>query len=74
MGMLCGCGEELHYTDPDIQRAVERLIAERGECVLINVVGDDRGVWVPRHYVALHRFKGYEVAGLAERYGWAFED
>lgn len=65
----CPCGRPLHYTRTDIQQIVERLIAELGPNVEVQVLGV--GVYmVPRHYIALHGLKSLEVPALAEKYGW----
>ena len=66
MDKLCHCGKPLHYTDPEIQRAVEKLIEQLGETVKVTLMDDGRErTWrVPRHYIALHGLKGREVAGL----------
>lgn len=66
---MCACGEPLHYTRPDIEAAMRRLVAKRGELQKITVMGI--GEWmVPRHYIALHGIKGSELPELAERLGF----
>ena len=59
---LCHCGRPLHYSDPEIQRDVEALIALLGECVTVQVGG--RKWLVPRHYIALHGLKAVDIATL----------
>lgn len=67
--MTCGCGQPLHYTSPDTQRAVERLVDELGPDVTITT---PEGSWrVPRHYIALHGIEALALPTLADRYGWA---
>ena len=60
---LCHCGKPLHYTDPNIQRDVERLIAQLGEKIIVKT-SDGRSWRVPRHYIALHGLKDVEVETL----------
>lgn len=68
-GDLCPCGQPLHYSDPVIRAKVEAMIADKGETQPVTVAG--QGTWrVPRHYIALHGFKGWELPGLAGQYGW----
>lgn len=62
MTALCHCGRPLHYSTPEMQALVEHLIAEHGE--FVNVTVDHRTWRVPRHYIALHGLKGWEVASL----------
>lgn len=65
---LCACGKALHYTDPDIERAMREQIAELGEHVV--VVGPDGSFRVPRHYIALHGLKAARLAQLAALHQW----
>jgi hypothetical protein len=58
----CHCGLPLHYSDPETERLVRRLIAERGEMLTITVEG--RSWLVPRHYLALHGVKAWELPTL----------
>ena len=58
----CHCGQPLHYTDPEVERNVRRLIAELGEMLVVEVAG--RRWKVSRHYVALHGLKASEIARL----------
>jgi len=64
----CACGEPLHYRDDRTRAEVEKLVAELGETVLITTRD---GTWkVPRHYIALHGIKAWELPYLAGTYGW----
>ena len=58
----CHCGRPLHYSDPEAQATVERLITERGEYVAITV--GDRTWSVQRHYIALHGINASELPAL----------
>jgi len=58
----CHCGKQLHYSDPTLQRIVERLIDLHGTMLIVTVGG--RSWLVPRHYIALHGIKGGEVHSL----------
>ncbi len=59
---LCHCGRPMHYPDPSIQCAVERLIGILGEDIIVTI--GPRSWLVPRHYVALHGLKGAELEFL----------
>jgi hypothetical protein len=59
---LCACGRPLHYTDPDIQAAVQQLIDRKGEMVQVRV--GDRCWLVQRHHIALHGLKARELPNL----------
>lgn len=59
---MCACGRPLHYRDPQIQAAVERLIAALGPTIRVTVGG--RSWEVPRHYIALHGLKAAELPFL----------
>lgn len=62
MNNNCHCGKSLHYTDPQAQADVEKLIEISGEFVKICLNGK---CWkVPRHYVALHGIKAQELSTL----------
>lgn len=64
----CLCGLALHYTDPNAERAVRRLIAIHGETV---IVGTSEGMWrVPRHFIALHGINANDLPALARRFGF----
>lgn len=58
----CHCGEKLHYSNPDDEADMKRIIAKRGEFITVTVNG--RSWKVPRHYIALHGLKGYELPAL----------
>ena len=62
MDGLCHCGKPLHYTDADVERAMWRLIALKGERIKVTVGG--RSWLVPRHYIALHGLKAWELPFL----------
>lgn len=62
MGERCHCGLELHYSDKELQKQVDRIIKEFGP--YIDVVIDGRTFRVQRHYIALHGIKGKDVAQL----------
>jgi hypothetical protein len=64
---LCLCGRPLHYSDPEIERLVEKIISIKGELVAVRV--GDRGWMVPRHYIALHGIRAQELTSVAEKYG-----
>lgn len=65
----CPCGALLHYSDPQKESYVTKMVQERGENVPVTVTGV--GTWlVPRHYIALHGFKAEELPELARRYGF----
>lgn len=66
----CGCGEPLHYTDPRIETYMRRQVARKGPTILVQVEGEDYGIWVPRHYIALHGIQSEQVVTLAALYGW----
>lgn len=66
----CGCGRPLHYTDPQVERMMRRQVARKGPNILVEVEGDNYGIWVPRHYIALHGLKAQELVFLASQYGW----
>ena len=59
----CRCGQDLHYSDPDIYTAVQRLVDLLGEDVKITV--EDREYMVSRHFLALHGIKASELEDLA---------
>lgn len=50
---VCHCGRPLHYTDSVARAMVERLVADLGPNIRIQVA-DGRWYSVPRHYIALH--------------------
>ncbi len=59
---LCHCGRPLHYTDPDLQEFVRRMIEAQGEFIPVQV--GKRWFNVQRHYLALHGLRGVDVARL----------
>lgn len=66
---LCACGLPLHYSDPTSEYMVRRMIATLGPEAKVTVAG--LGTWlVPRHFIALHGFKGSELPVLAGQYGF----
>lgn len=66
--VTCSCGQPLHYTRPDMQAIVERLIGELGPNVCVQIGID--AYMVPRHFIALHGLKAWELSDLALKYGW----
>lgn len=68
----CGCGEKLHYSNPETERSVRELVAKHGETVVVRV--GSRAWHVPRHYIAAHGLVGGNVAILARRHGWEEAD
>lgn len=58
----CACGRPLHYSDPHIQALVQDQVDELGENILIST--RDRTWSVPRHYIALHGIKAWELETL----------
>lgn len=65
---LCACGKPLHYTDPAIQRMVERMVTAYG--AEATIIAGKRIFLVPKHYIALHGIKTIELPALAKKYGW----
>jgi hypothetical protein len=65
---LCPCGQPLHYPNPATERFVREQIRELG--AVVRMVTPD-GAWaVPRHYIALHGIRAWELPELAKKYGW----
>jgi len=62
MSERCACGRPLHYSDPAIEKFVRARVEELGP--MVPVVVDDRAWLVPRHYIALHGLKAWELPGL----------
>jgi hypothetical protein len=68
----------LHYDNPRLQWSIEEMIGRLGECIRVSTFGSavctypERGTvyLVPRHFIALHGIKAWELEELAERYGW----
>lgn len=59
---MCACGKRLHYTDPLKQEMVQRLVNELGESIPVMTRG--RTWLVPRHFIALHGIKAWELEKL----------
>jgi len=59
---MCACGRPLHYSDSLLQEFVQRMVDELGEN--IRVTTRERTWLVPRHYLALHGLKAWELPGL----------
>src|SRR4030095_11582 len=64
----CACGLPLHYSAPELQAEVERMIALAGgnPLVIVTVTSKRPGVkarhfLVQRHYIALHGLKTQEL-------------
>jgi len=70
----CPCGRPLHYTDPDVLRLVEEQITRLGPTVLVRLLSGGGSYRVPRHYIALHGLKAWEIEDLAKRYHWEYVD
>jgi hypothetical protein len=66
---FCACGRPLHYVDMTAEARVRRLVELNGETVVVQVAGG-HAFQVPRHYIALHGVKAWELADLARIYGW----
>lgn len=58
----CHCGRPLHYENASTEAMVRRIVKERGELVKVTVL--DRSFMVPRHYIALHGVRGWELPTL----------
>lgn len=59
---ICACGRPLHYSDPDTQERVERIVEDRGQFIR---VATTEGAWlVQRHYIALHGLKAADLPAL----------
>ena len=59
---MCACGKPLHYTDPVLQQMVQQCIDEFGENIYIRL--GDRVWLIPRHFIALHGIKAWELEKL----------
>ncbi len=59
---MCACGRPLHYSDPKMQRIVQSLVDDLGPDVEVTV--GEQSWLVPRHYVALHGIRGWELPTL----------
>ena len=64
----CACGQPLHYRDANGQRSVQELVDTLGPDVIIETRG--RSWRVPRHYIALHGLKAWELPRLAAALGF----
>ena len=58
----CHCGRPLHYTDPNVEDFVRKMIKLCGPTVIIEVSG--RRFKVQRHYLALHGIRAAEIDRL----------
>lgn len=67
---MCACGSPLHYSDPGIQKQIERLIEQLGPTLEIAVIGNSKKFKVPRHYIALHGIKATELEDIAMKHGF----
>jgi hypothetical protein len=63
--MMCACGLPLHYSDPNIQAIVQKIVDSFGECVI--VACGDKSFRVNRHYIALHGLTASELPELAQK-------
>lgn len=59
---MCACGRPLHYSDALLQGIVQRMVDKLGENIEVVVGG--RKWLVPRHYIALHGLKAWELEKL----------
>jgi hypothetical protein len=59
---MCACGKPLHYSSPEIQRLIEEIVRDFGEDLEV-VCGEHRWL-VPRHFIALHGLKAWELPTL----------
>ncbi len=65
----CPCGLPLHYATPEAAEYMDRMVAELGERIAVEVL--TRGTFlVPRHFIALHGLKAEDLPALAEIYGF----
>ena len=69
MKKLCACGKPLHYTNPDYQQNVEKLIEQLGEEIRVDLIPNEVYM-IPRHYISLHGLKGNEIKEVAKKYGF----
>lgn len=58
----CHCGRPLHYLNEGSEKAMRKLVADRGRFIKITV--EDRSFYVDRHYAALHGVQGKDLAIL----------
>jgi hypothetical protein len=66
MTTKCFCGQDLHYTDPEVQAHVQRMVDDLGAVVRVRQLATGRVFLVPRHFIALHGLKEEEL----DRYGF----
>lgn len=59
---LCHCGLPLHYSNPEVQRLMEEMIARLGWCLIVTV--GQRSYAIPRHYIALHGLVAETIPSL----------
>lgn len=59
---MCYCGKPLHYTDKRTSKFINEMVRTLGE--FVNVIYLDKIYKVPRHYIALHGIKGYQLGEL----------
>ncbi len=68
---MCACGLPLHYDNAMDQAFIEAFITIHGECLNVRLMAEPGVVYrVPRHYIALHGIKAWELPDLAARYGF----
>lgn len=68
---MCPCGRPLHYGNPDLQAAIQDIIALQGTHIFVAMIANpNRGWSIPRHFIALHDVQGHELEEAAHRYGF----
>lgn len=60
---MCHCGKPLHYNSKIIEELIRKQIKAHGENVDVKLLGG-KTYSVPRHYIALHGIKGYQLPEL----------
>lgn len=66
--LRCPCGQPLHYCDAASEAFMKRQVRALGPTVAITTTD---GTWmVPRHFLALHPLRPWELPALAEQFGW----
>jgi len=63
---LCACGQPLHYSNPEVRAAVDRIIAIVGSRY-VPILVDGHAWYVDRHYIALHGLAAAEIPWLGFR-------
>lgn len=58
----CHCGKDLHYSNPKIQKMIQKLINKLGET--LDIQYQETIYQVPRHYIALHGVIASELPSL----------